>query len=101
MNDKELLELAAKAIGFTYEWGRVWDGESRYNWEPLVSANDAMDLMVKLQLDILFYEDQVECIANTGNESLEPFAMVPYGDDKHAAVRMAIVMVAAEIGKKL
>ena len=52
MNDRELLELAAKAAGIEVEWsditGCFWsDGDS---WVPLTDDGDALRLAVKLGL---------------------------------------------------
>ena len=94
MNDKELLELAAKAVGYV-EWDwlasdgnlNVYDKKGRqWAWNPLTDDGDALRLAVKLDM---FWEN------------LELFDMYfdAYDKDKTAATRRAIVRAAAEIGK--
>lgn len=72
MNDKELLELAAKAYGFGEKFGVTWTeteyplnsgvhgalwngfghGETAELWNPLTDDGDALRLAVKLQLHV-------------------------------------------------
>jgi hypothetical protein len=96
MTDKELLEYAAKAAGYTdiqYEdgwWLEVryglteafWNGEDY--WNPLEDNDDAFRLAVKLTV-IDGYQ-----------------VRIPHVDDEnqYAAARRAIVKAAAEIGKE-
>lgn len=102
MNDREMLELAAKAAGYdnlTYcefwqcmaKW-REEDGgyfDARTCWRPLRDDGDALRLAVKL---------------NMLEEGLYPFAELmrrlstETGEDDYAATRRAIVHAAAEIG---
>ena len=97
MTDKELLEYAAKAVGYTdiaYEDGwwlevryglteAVWNGEDY--WNPLESDADAFRLAVKLT------------VLNGYRISIPN---VDEGEDQYAATRRAIVETAAEIGKE-
>lgn len=108
MNDRELLQLAAKAAGievryqpithrFLYE--KDWPtGEGKYfaYWEPLTDDGDALRLAVKLKLCFgpNFEGDLAVCFGDNGNNMTEPFGNNPY-----AATRRAIVRAAAEIGK--
>jgi hypothetical protein len=90
LNDKELLELAAKAAGIEIEWYapnvEVWDFAQVPNWNPLTDDGDALRLAVKL------------CLLNNHEIAIAP-VNVWHGDDPYAATRRAIVRAAAEIGK--
>ena len=103
MNDRELLELAAKAAGILTP---SWYGNASYiegmlsRWNPLTDDGDALRLAVKLGIDIETH----------GCNSAHPFACAfdcerniaeeeqPDNGDPYAATRRAIVRVAAEIG---
>jgi hypothetical protein len=77
MNDRELLELAAKAAGIPFS-------NIELVWNPLTDDGDALRLAVKLDLfdaATLTYEPE------------------EYRADPYAATRRAIVRAAAEIGK--
>lgn len=108
MNDRELLELAAKAAGI--EWyGYAGDDqcECRYfdigendvvKWNPLTDDGDALRLAVKLEIDVSHYQDAhvVDAFhAEAGTCSVD------YNGDPYAATRRAIVRAAAEIGKAM
>jgi hypothetical protein len=86
MNDKELLEFAAKAAGvedemLVFGW-----------WNPLTDDGDALRLAVKLSFDIHVDSNLTEVIYL--NETTEAHLGDPY-----SATRRAIVRAAAEIGK--
>ena len=106
--DKELLELAAKAAGIPLaKWGPkgTWDEDPQLEgwmdttcnfWNPLTDDGDALRLAVKLGLrisvetwsdgsDVVLVEDETEFCDN----------------DPYAATRRAIVRAAAEIGKAM
>lgn len=101
MNDRELLELAAKAAGFSdAEW--VADQACistarlpgfRCFWNPLADDGDALRLAVKLGIT-------VEC----GGAWASKYGPM-YGEDilpcPYAATRRAIVRAAAEIGRNM
>lgn len=105
MNDRELLELAAKACGYdtSNHWnaerlkldppviGLVIDGVST-NWNPIDIDGQALRLAVHLFQDIHFwYFDNSISVGNN--------LRVTCGSDPVASARMAIVRAAAEIGK--
>lgn len=107
-NDKELLELAAKAAGIKLQWSDLWqewyDFESRNegkdfcSWNPLTDDGDALRLAVKLNMGIsipIFKKPRADVI--TFRNSL--VNVIEEGDDPYAATRRAIVRAAAEIGK--
>jgi len=89
-NDKELLELAAKAAGINVD---CWED---CGWSPLSDDADALRLAVKLKIDISFdgFDEDSVLAAHTTEWKQEA-----YGDDPHAATRRAIVRAAAEIGR--
>ncbi len=113
MNDREILELAAKAAGISlHQWVEqgCWLGEPEEEgfqtsppelgrWNPLTDDGDALRLAVKLRHNINFEEyDGVEyaCATPIRSHQGKDEAM---GDDEMAAIRRAIVRAAAEIGK--
>ena len=94
-NDRDLLELAAKAAGWKHtkeDLGHFCVAPTQFGfwqpWNPLTDDGDALRLAVKLDL---FWEN------------LELFDMYfdSRTDDKFQATRRAIVRAAAEIGKTL
>jgi hypothetical protein len=95
MTDKELLELAAKAAGFTLEEHYdddqyyPWCTETHAFWNPLADDGDALRLAVKLNLDVVFWVGFVTA----------EYEREMYKDDPYAATRRAIVRAAAEIGR--
>lgn len=103
MTDKELLELAAKAAGYTleelydvngYYW--PWCFEIADQWNPLTSDSDALRLAVKLKFVIEHWDDCVD----VGYFAF-PRQKEMYGGDPYAATRRAIVRAAAQIGGTL
>lgn len=116
MNDRELLELAAKAVGYRtdHKWNAerlelepavvaivAYDGERLVStaWNPLTNDGDALRLAVKLRLELA-----PECYA-------PGFIEVYFGDqnqigeatldDPMRAARRVIVRAAAEIGRAM
>jgi hypothetical protein len=93
MNDKELLELAAKAAGnITFEDCFMQNPAiyGKREWNPLTDDGDALRLAVKLE------------ILNTrpnGYEWPNIDLFNQHKDDPYAATRRAIVRASAEIGK--
>ena len=98
MNDRELLELAAKAAGmgmFDFERSRhrTWRvGDT--DWNPLTDDGDALRLAVKLHMSISI--GHRFAFANNSTEYFND-----NGNDPYAATRCAIVRAAAEIGKAM
>lgn len=94
-SDKDLLELAAKAIGVSkYRYGDAIY-PLPHVWNPLTDDGDALRLAVKLEMDLDLTiamqpcSDVAACDIN-----------VECGKDPYAATRRAIVLAAAEIGKQ-
>ena len=116
MNDRELLELAAKAAGvclhpesaLTHEYGN-WGCDttcticgkdpSDARWRPLTDDGDALRLAVKLRLDIVDLSDCVE--VNSHDNRVCTNEMTNEGQDHYAATRRAIVSAAATVGKEM
>lgn len=108
MNDKEQLELAAKAagvVGIYYESANpihtgIFAGSTNRYWNPLLDDGDALRLAVTLGLNVGIYpvsdKTITECFAPGGRHvKIEVF----HGGAALIATRKAIVRAAAEIGK--
>jgi hypothetical protein len=119
MNDKELLELAAKAAGivgeilenFDESYGLYLNGDRTADnnrfWNPLTDDGDALRLAVKLHIDLCINNGVAEAIWIDEIKSETHHIEEPCDEDfeglyaKYAATRRAIVRAAAEIGKAL
>lgn len=121
--DRELLELAAKAAGYTtnHRWNAERmtlnppvdalyvmnkDGVVHTAWNPLDDSGAAMNLAVDLDLAIVpypIYNKQKHSVLvqkkNLDESRFEKMEL--HGNDKCAATRRAIVRAAAEIGKAM
>ena len=107
MTDRELLEKAAKALGWRWSiadlvWYDDFAGTFIKSWNPLTDDGDAFRLMVKLDIDLMGSTNDAD---RTGQSVTFPVAgdwdslTVWYqGGDKLAATRRAIVRAAAAIG---
>ncbi|EME0456336.1 TPA: hypothetical protein ACSFAA_005978 [Pseudomonas aeruginosa] len=100
MNDRTLLELAARAAGFTgYGFFLGDDGidvsdetGTRFAWNPLTDDGDALRLAVLLNLEIHSPKSNPTVMFRTAEND------VFYQD---TCIRLAIVRAAAEIGKSI
>jgi hypothetical protein len=114
VNDRELLEMSAKAAGLCV-WGeqihigRGFDGlvlsvagsRKRPKWNPLTDDGDALRLAVRLGIDITF-EAFGSVMAGKDAPALGFWcACEDIGLDVYAATRRAIVRAAAEIGRSI
>ena len=108
MTDCELLELAAKAAGYSLSAASdmIWsDAAVEYiPWNPLTDDGDALRLAVKL---FMFVDSAAGApdsfgaeLVRAGNEVVDKTEPRPH-DDPYAAARRAIVRAAAEIGKAM
>jgi hypothetical protein len=109
MTDRELLELAAKAAGYTgtvneFPSGYVEMGLSNHFepdgsnvWAPIHNDGQALRLAVKLGFS-LSLEGRIAMVHN-GIDVSEERAQ-DHDSDPYAATRRAIVRAAAEIGAK-
>lgn len=99
MDDRELLELAARVAGHQIDpIDAMHEPDDWACWNPLTDDGDALRLAVQLRLDVFFFEGFREvhsshCMIGE-SENWER-----YGDDPHAATRRAIVRAAAEMAK--
>ncbi len=114
MNDRELLELAAKAAGMTLTWGEKYrlgedivdctdipyaksnqPDEADMYWNPLTDDGDALRLAVRLRISLVMTENIVDaqCENVMCSEAWDEHS------DPQAATRRAITRAAAEIGK--
>lgn len=123
MNDRELLELAAKAAGIKARWFRVkqWGKRRDYPgtrfyagikqvfgthhakpWDPLTDDGDALRLAERLEMTICM-DGSASCSAQYwfGNERLIVTEWLKSKHDRLKGVRRAIVRAAAEIGRSL
>ncbi|MCW3875224.1 hypothetical protein [Pseudomonas aeruginosa] len=100
MNDRTLLELAARAAGIDPVLAEPINFSTgvEYYWNPRDDDGDALRLAVKLRLDISV-EREIQ-VSWWQGESLETVTW-PLGDDPYAAARYAIVRAAAEVGKSM
>lgn len=114
MTDRELLELAAKAMQSTghpdfanfevledgsavcLELGCKRGAVTSY-WKPLANDQDAFRAAIHLRIDTKHYNNHVVCFWN----DFFGTGILLYGDDPVAATRRAIVMAAAELGMEL
>ena len=105
MTDRELLERAAKAAGYTVhgwirdnfyarDFGNVSDTDP-FLWNPLDDDGDALRLAVRLSLDI-FTNDGDGGHTSVGG-CTDVFVQEKHGTDPLAAVRRAIVRAAATL----
>lgn len=107
MNDRELLELAAKAAGIDlsrYEWENdaFWKfaGDATRRWNPLTDDGDALRLAVKLRLEVQCYPGMAGVIYDDGSIEGAYLQQNPEPDQNdEQATRRAIVRAAADIGR--
>jgi len=112
MDDRELLERAAKAAGINLEWHRNkrtqrddphrGTANSIEPWNPLTDDGDALRLMAKLHMELYYTSAYVVVRAAIKlNPDELPFEMFDGDsvDDLYTATRRAIVRAAAEIGR--
>ena len=97
MDNKQLLERAAKAAGYdVYFWSDKcarMDTHGTPNWNPIESDADAFRLMVDCSLMVLVFDLRV-IVEDSGPLIKEQYA--DHNNDKHAATRLAIVRAAAQ-----
>jgi hypothetical protein len=108
MDDRQLLELAAKAAGYDVAWNEHWaafqhrnpapdaHGVMRHPWTPLTDDGDALRLAVKLGLCVeVDLCDDATRVSETECELIAKHMHFDGGPE--AATRRAIVRAAAEI----
>ena len=115
MSDRELLELAAKAVGLNLEWDghpdqwqpMYYEGKTYHSFNPITDDGDALRLAVKLSkmdggvalmLNSRFNSAYfAQCYTNENVVSPTEYMT----EDPYAATRRAIVRAAAEIGRAM
>jgi hypothetical protein len=113
MTTRKLLESAAKAANMTHlTYCEVWDCMAVYNpagyfewktiWNPIRASDDAMALIVHLQLCVQGHDDGV----TAGNSKGTVIVEVDYSPGcersvKVDATKLAITKVAAAIGESM
>ena len=112
MNDRESLELAAKAAGHIItgwctgrrnaDWAELSDTSK---WNPHEDDGDALRLAVNLRLrlnrEISFGEDIVEAFGPEDDSMSCHCSTESIEGDPYAATRRAIVRAAAKIGRQM
>lgn len=126
MEDRELIELAAKAYGFgdpegNFIWteseyprgsktnGALWNYigwcDTAQLWNPLTDDGDALRLAVKLGMGISFGQYAPLDVYSVYISKVEHGDEIAVGcitdGDEFGAVRRAIVRAAAQIGKEM
>ena len=103
MTDKELLELAAKAMGYKIS-NRLTGGglmvitnerPSPHKWNPLVNGNDTIQIINRFHMKVIVDLGYTLVQSDT-------FCADEYnGSDKDKAFKRAVTRVAADIGGTL
>lgn len=111
MNDRELLDMAAKAAGYDVVCGHGWQSEHMFRryarpdglwtyerFDPIDDDGDAFRLSVVLKLRIDHtYLNEMKVMVGNG----ECWAIEKYNGEPLPATRLAIVRTAAEIGRNM
>lgn len=110
MSDRELLELAAKAIGHDLHINRaeapqLWKGGEYVRfWNPLSDDGDALRLAVKLRMEIDHNhpaDEQMWVSVRAANQRFSEVEEIDGEAQREVATRRAIVRAAAEIGRQM
>lgn len=98
--DKQLLELAARAAGYDYlpANGVIVVGGIPGNWNPLTNDGDAFRLAAKLQLEIDICKTGIAVRTPCGRKILIDSESEK---DVYSACRLCITRAAAEIGRDM
>lgn len=105
MTDRELLELAAKAAGYTVDVLMptcgdlvLWNEKGGHTaWNPLTDDGDALRMAVKLSIHVLRFSNMTTARAIFSDHCFDERDDI----NAYAATRRAIVRSAAEIGKAM
>lgn len=100
ITDDELIAFAAKAAGLSNPSGDddIWHDATvghDVQWNPLEDDGDTLRLAIRLEINVTFSRKYVTACA----ESRAGVGISEHSKDRNAAVRLAILRVAAEIGK--
>lgn len=108
---KECMSYAAKAMGFNVSCGVAY-GKLSYAikdddgsiWLPLSLNGDAFSVVTRLCLCLKLCAKEKTTsvlVADVNNTSSSVFIVVDWGFDRDEATRIAILVAAAEIGKRI
>ena len=112
---KTLLELAAKAAGKNITWGKCASYIDDYqylgvtgpwinnvSWNPLLESDKALELAATLCLTIQIGRlDGTFVVTCNNDDSVYSAERYNTEDDKMEAIRIAIVVAAADIGRNM
>lgn len=117
MDDRELLELAAKAAGVEGEWCEFHGmevgqdafgvGNPRVHrwgdklWNPLTDDGDALRLAATLGIHFQGHKSYPFCVAQYDLNGQSVWIKQENNGDIYAATRRAVVRAAAEIGRSM
>lgn len=103
MNDRELLELAAKAAGIDHNqlFNSCVNCSSLDKWNPLTDDGDALRLMVHLSITIEFGPITVASYKGCAEVQNMIHAHSYERNDRSQVIRRAITRAAAEIGRDM
>jgi hypothetical protein len=104
-DDRELLELAAKAAGYSFvtfhgDDVTAWIGRDPLAWNPLTDDGDALRLAVQLQFD-LSLGHRGASVKNWGGRIIAEELCHQDSGEELPCARRAIVRAAAEIGRSM
>ena len=109
MDEREMLELAAKAAGYAVSFDSAnsiagrWKPSAKIDrifWNPMADDGDALRLAVKLHMTVRCYMGNT-CVQIGVPGQRNAYEDETSLDDPYAATRRTIVRAAAEIGKAL
>jgi len=102
--DREMLELAARAAGYSFKWGKDWHDKGAplvddKLWNPRHDNNDSFRLAARLKLQVAFgtFTDYEASAYEFGKPAVH--VETSSNTDMEAAAREAIFLMAVEIGK--
>jgi hypothetical protein len=106
---KELLTLAAKAMGYRNPvWHEVGDGlrvelpkGGHEWWNPLTSADDLVEMECQMAVEVIWAEDRCIATAWFVRECFGAHELYSNHHSRNAARAMASLRVVAEIGKQM
>ena len=110
MNDRELLELAAKAAGINLVFGPEAmhsTDDGLIFWNPLENDGDALRLAVMLDIEMYQADDDGPAVYSgywckpERRDVTRLYCIESINDDPYTATRRAIVRAAAEIGRNM
>lgn len=96
MNDREMLEWAAKAAGVDCAVLAYDNDGSAGTWNPRTDSGDALELAAKLRISIDLSKD---CVCAISPDQKHVALKRCIEEEITAATRLVILIVAAAIGK--